>query len=332
MAVRWGILCLWTALALGVSGQGATGRARMADAVPAEVESLYDQGVQFLLDLQTSDPDWNSPSSTHSAVTAFALLAVLAKGENIYHPRVAEFTASCIDALLAAQHPATGYIGTSMYNHGFVTLGLAEAYGVVPDPRIGPALVKAVDLILSAQAYNPKKAWRYTPQSNDADSTVTGCQLVALFAARNAGIPVPDAALRQGLEFLESCRGENGAYGYVDDHGGRPTLTAIGVLCHYLATREVSDDMEQSLAYLKRRMSFRDQHYPFYFEYYMSQALFQANYDLWEEWNQRNVRYLRILQAPDGSWDGNHGKVYCTSAALLSLALNYRYMPIYERF
>ena len=33
----------------------------------------------------------------------------------------------------------------------------------------------------------------------------------------------------------------------------------------------------------------------------------------------------------NGGWTGNFGGSFATSASLLSLALNYRYLPIYER-
>ena len=36
-------------------------------------------------------------------------------------------------------------------------------------------------------------------------------------------------------------------------------------------------------------------------------------------------------QAPNGSWLSDHSAAYSTSAALLSLALNYRFLPIYEQ-
>lgn len=36
-------------------------------------------------------------------------------------------------------------------------------------------------------------------------------------------------------------------------------------------------------------------------------------------------------QAPNGSWFSDHSAAYSTSAALLSLALNYRFLPIYEQ-
>jgi len=71
--------------------------------------------------------------------------------------------------------------------------------------------------------------------------------------------------------------------------------------------------------------------YPFYHEYYAAQALFQSDIAVWQEWNAANTRQLAASQSADGGWDGNQGRTFCTSAALLSLALNYRFLPIYER-
>lgn len=45
----------------------------------------------------------------------------------------------------------------------------------------------------------------------------------------------------------------------------------------------------------------------------------------------QNMRYLGASQAPNGSWLSDHSAAYSTSAALLSLALNYRFLPIYEQ-
>ena len=49
------------------------------------------------------------------------------------------------------------------------------------------------------------------------------------------------------------------------------------------------------------------------------------------DWNDKNMRYLGASQAPNGSWLSDHSAAYSTSAALLSLALNYRFLPIYEQ-
>ncbi|MEO8615235.1 MAG: prenyltransferase/squalene oxidase repeat-containing protein, partial [Luteolibacter sp.] len=238
---------------------------------------------------------------------------------------------SGIDYILTQQNSTNGYIGSSMYNHAFATKALAESYGVVDNPKIAPALKHAVELILSSQKKNRFGAWRYTPDSRDADTTVTGCQMVTLFAARNAGIGVPDEAIKKGLSFLASCRSSDGSYGYTSSSGGKATLTAVGTLCLSLAKETDSKAYQTSLAYLKKNLDYRDRYYPYYYEYYMSQALFHADEATWKEWTARNIRYLSTIQSSDGSFPGNQGASFNTAGALLSLALNFRYLPIYEK-
>ena len=40
---------------------------------------------------------------------------------------------------------------------------------------------------------------------------------------------------------------------------------------------------------------------------------------------------LSTIQNRNGSWPGNKGESFNTAGALLSLALNYRFLPIYEK-
>jgi hypothetical protein len=40
---------------------------------------------------------------------------------------------------------------------------------------------------------------------------------------------------------------------------------------------------------------------------------------------------LKQTQQADGSFKGQHGPAISTSMSLLALALNYRFLPIYER-
>ena len=142
---------------------------------------------------------------------------------------------------------------------------------------------------------------------------------------------VPDEAFERGLKYMASCRDKKGAYGYTGPAGPRVTLTAIGSLTLSLARLKTDPSFKDSLAYLKKHLNYRDSTYPFYFEYYMSQALFHADQEVWKEWNYKNMRYLGASQAPNGSWLSDHSAAYSTSAALLSLALNYRFLPIYEQ-
>ena len=155
--------------------------------------------------------------------------------------------------------------------------------------------------------------------------------MVALYAARNAGIPVPEEALRKGHAFLKRCRSSDGGYGYTSSGSGKPTLTAIGSLCIALGKDKDTKGYKASLNYLRKRLNYRDRFYPYYFEYYMSQALFHADEEVWREWNAKNIRFLSPLQGREGAWPGNKGPAFSTAGALLSLALNYRFLPIYEK-
>ncbi len=304
---------------------------RLDDPIPAQVETMYERGLAYLAKTQNDRGCWDDSMGGEPGVVGLCVVAFLAHGEDPNRGTYANNIRKGLDYLLAQQNSGNGYIGNSMYNHGFAALALAEAYGMVDHPKLAPALEKCVELILSAQKRNRSGAWRYTPDSSDADTTVTGCQLVALFAARNAGLAVPDEAIKKGLAYMSRCRGDDGAYGYTSAGGGKPTLTAIGVLCLALAKEKDGKGFQTSLEYLKKQLNYRDRHYPYYFEYYMSQGLFHADEETWNEWNARNIRYLSTIQSRDGSWPGNKGESFNTAGSLLSLALNFRFLPIYEK-
>lgn len=305
---------------------------RQEDPIPAAVENVYTRGLRALAQTQNKEGAWDDSQGDEPGVVGLCVMAFLAHGEDPNHGPYSDNIQRAITFILKQQKKENGYIGDSMYTHGFATLALAECYGMFRDERIAPALKKAVDLILSAQKRNTNGAWRYRPESTDADSTVAGCQLVALYAARNAGIPVPDSAFEKGLKYMARCRSASGGYGYTSGGGGgRPTLTAIGLLTQALAKQHDTRAFKASTKYLSKKLNYRDRHYAFYFEYYMSQALFHADEKLWEEWNAKNIRYLSTIQSANGSFPGGNGPAFCTSGALLSLALNYRFLPIYEK-
>lgn len=304
---------------------------RQDDTIPSQVDQMYERGLRFLASKQNDEGCWDDSQGNEPGVVGLATVAFLAHGEDPNYGPYAKNIGKGISFIISKQNATNGYIGNSMYSHGFATLALAEAYGMIENPKLAPALKKAVDLILSAQKRNRNKAWRYTPDASDADTTVSGCQLVALLAARNAGIVVPDDAIKNALAFMERCRSADGSYGYTSAGGGKPTLTAIGLLCQSLAKKKDGKGFAASLAYLKNHINYREPYYPFYFEYYMSQALFHADQKVWEEWNAKNIKLMSTLQSPDGSWPGRMGYAFNTSGALLSLALNYRFLPIYEK-
>ena len=198
------------------------------DVIPANLDRMYVKGMQFLASKQNDSGCWNAPFGNEPAVVGLATLSILAHGEDPNYGPYKDTVHKALDYILKTQDPKSGYIGTSMYNHGFSTLALAESYGYVHDDRIGPALQKAVDLILSSQSRNPNNAWRYSPESPDADTTVSGAQMVALFAARNAGIGVPEDAIRKALRFFAECQSPDGGSGYTGAGGPAGARTALG--------------------------------------------------------------------------------------------------------
>ena len=300
------------------------------DLAPTEVDRIYVKGLQYLTRSQTPDGTWNdSVYGKEPAVVGLAVVSMLAHGDDPNSGPYAQPIRRGLDFILKQMNKKTGYIGRSMYNHGFGTLALAESYGMVDDPQLGPALQLAVRLILNSQASNPFGAWRYSPESTDADTTVTGAQLVALFAARNAGIAVPEEAIQKGLKFFASVQTPEGGFGYTSASAPNAARTAIGCLVLSLAKQKNTKSFRAAFDFLQKAPP--DPSYQQYFLYYGAQAFFHASPQAWQTWNRKNVKTLGATQNPEGGWDGQFGQTFSTAASLLSLALNYRYLPIYER-
>jgi hypothetical protein len=330
---RLGIALLAGALCCGSAGLG-WGQELLTyqgDPIPAELDAMYVKGLDYLVRTQKEDGGWDGQYGNEAGVVGLAVLAMLARGDDPNFGRYNGAIRKALNLILRAANSANGYIGSSMYNHGFAALALAEAYGAVDDERLGPALKKAVDLILSTQARNNYGAWRYSPESTDADTTVSGAQLVALLAARNAGIAVPDKAISTALKYFSQCQLGDGGFGYTGADSTSGPRAAIGVLVFALARQKNSAEFKSGFKYLSQS-GYADDSFPFYYHYYASQAFFHGDRESWTRWNKENISNMAALQEADGGWKGqNVGATFATSAALLSLALNYRFLPIYER-
>lgn len=324
------LMCITAGIFCGRGGYAQDIFTYHGDKIPSRVENIYTKGLTYLVKTQSTQGTWPGRYGSETGVVGLGVLAMLAHGEDPNSGPYSTAIKRSIDYLLKMAQPANGYMGSSMYNHGFATLALAEAYGVVDNPRIGPALKKAVDLLLTCQERNGFGAWRYSPTSNDADATVSGAQMVALFAARNAGIGVSEKALRRGLRFFRQCQGGGGGVGYQRAGSPTPACTAIGALVFALAREKDSQEFKSAFRYLQQ-IGRQGGSYPYYFLYYSSQVFFHSDAKAWESWNSENVKALAATQNANGSWQGSHGETFSTSAALLSLALNYRLLPIYER-
>ena len=323
-------LLIAVCLAVAVPAQAQKLFEESSDLLPKEIERMYLKGLQFIVQSQIAGGNFkDKPYGTSPAVVGLAVVAMLAHGDDPVHGPYSGPIKRGLNFIVSRQNKTTGYIGTTMYNHGFATLALAEAYGAVEDDRLGPALEKAIALIINAQKKNPRGGWRYSPESTDADTTVSGAQMVALFAARNAGLTVPESAIQTGLKYFKTCQTPEGGFGYTSNRGPNAARSAIGTLVFALAKEKDSSAFRKAFGYLRKAPETSS--YRQYYLYYGAQAYFHASPAEWAKWNRKNIATLKQNQNENGSWSGQFGTTFGTAASLLSLALNYRFLPIYER-
>ena len=349
-----GLSCFLTLLILcstELETQAQDPTIRYGTGVPPAVRSISDRGLRYLASTQLEDGSW--PGGQNGAgITGICLMAFMASGEDPDFGPYAINIRRALRNMIMNQNATTGYMTGfgrgSMYHHGFAMLALSEAYGAVsedllwkgtdvPTERrrtIGKALELAVGCALTAQEKNPWGAWRYSPQSQDADTTVAGTVLMGILGARNAGIEVPNEAVDKALNFFQTCtmRGGGVAYQPMSSHGDGVTRAAIGTLVYAIGKRKDTPEYKAVSEFIKRRMDQNTRSgYAFYNLYYMAQALFQSDFEAWKAWNRRTIERLQGMQKEDGSFDSSYGDAYGTGMAILTLALNYRLLPIYER-
>jgi hypothetical protein len=192
----------------------------------------------------------------------------------------------------------------------------------------------AVRAAITSQKKNSFGGWRYSPDSNDADTSVSGAVLVGLLAARNAGVEVPDEAIDRAISYYQSMTSDSGQVAYAGGMGGFDDSLArisIGSLVYAVARRKDVPQYKATIENLKQRIDQPPTNYREYAQYYEAQALFQGDVEAWGKWNKLLVQQLKQQQQPDGSFTGDFGPEISTSLSLLALALNYRFLPIYER-
>ncbi len=317
--------------------------------VSREVREIYEKGLEWLIANQLQDGSWPSPNNPGPGATGLCVLTFLAYGEDpnfgIHQTQIRRG----LQHLIAQQDPRTGYLGGSMYHHGFATLALAEAYGAIDENdfwqgskiaegrrrSLAEALELAVRTSITSQDKNSTGGWRYGPNSTDADTSVSGAILVSLLAARNAGIEVPDKNIDRAISYFTSMTSKSGQVAYAGGLGGfdeSQARVSIATLVYAIAGRKDLKEFKACSTFLKAKDVVKvGDHYGEYTAYYKAQALFQADIEAWEKWNKVLIKELKSTQKSDGRFEGSFGPSVATSMSLLSLALNFRFLPIYER-
>lgn len=343
-------ILLSAAFHVSASAQTDSSRIRFGAAVPADVDQIYSRGLTWLAANQKPEGEWNSDSAGEggpgeSGITGMCVMAFLASGEDPNSGPYSKQIRAAVRSIIRSQNPETGFIPGSMYHHGFAMLGLSEVYGALDESTlwtgesdtekqrsIAKSLELAVQCAVVAQQNNPYGAWRYSPAATDADTSVAGAVMMGLLAARNAGIRIPDEAINKGIDYFRTMTSGRGDVGYSGvPSGGSANLPAIAGIVYAVGKRSELREYSAVRSRNVQNLDHQEQAYPEYFRYYMAQALFQGDFEAWTKWNQRTIRTLKEQQNADGSFSSGHGQAYGTAMSLLALALNYRFLPIYER-
>jgi hypothetical protein len=365
MKLRFAVTAVLASMALllplGIRNPGrAQGRlpdgSLSKDMIDKKTQSAIDAGLAYLEKNQGFDGSFGTGQQSGSvAITSLGGLAFMAGGHQPGRGRYGKVVTRAIEFILKKEdHQIPGYLVNSrtslhgpMYGHGFATLFLAEAYGMIPNgtlrKQLRGTLERAVQLIINSQ--NHEGGWRYQPIKRDADISVTICQIMALRAARNAGISVPKVVADRCTEYVKRCQNlTTGGFNYqpnVGGFGGRGfARTAAGVVALYNAGHYKDPAVKKGLEFLmdfKPGRGFQNQelqHY-YYGHYYAAQAMWIAGGQYWKEWYPA-IRD-ELVGGPhhnqiEGYWSDNRiCPHYSTAMALIILQIPNNYLPILQR-
>jgi hypothetical protein len=304
-------------------------------------DDAIERGLKYLAKQQQADGTFRSSQlGTNPAVVGLGGMAFLSGGSSPDRGPYGKQISLAIEHLISITHadgfiaPRDGMSHGPMYGHGFATLFLAEVYGMTQRDDLRDSLARSIDLIVRTQ--NSEGGWRYNPEPADADISVTICQIMALRAARNAGLRVPKQTVDACQEYVKKCQEPDGGFSYtLQNRGSMFPRSAAGVVALYSAGIYEGPEIEKGLKYLeqftpKPGQMTREAHY-FYGQYYAVQAMWHAGGTRWEAWYPAIRDALIEAQRPDGSWQDTVSPEYATAMALIILQIPNNMIPIFQR-
>jgi hypothetical protein len=350
--------------------QGPEGHASR-NMITQAAQTAINQGLAYLEATQIGNGSFGTgPHQGNIAITSLCGLAMMAGGHQPGRGRYGQVVTRALQFIVNMEQaaPRQGYlynpaapIHGPMYGHGFATLFLAEAHGMVNSrplrDRVHATLGRAVQLIIDSQ--NGEGGWRYHPRGdpqfrNDADLSVTICQIMALRAAHAAGISVPTQVVNKCIDYVKSCQDLIGDGGFRYMKFGGPTgfaRTAAGVVALNSAGIYKDVSVQKGLDYLMKNCKpggaagrphglNQDMRMHYYYgHYYAAQAMWIAGRPYWTEWYPAirdellNHQDRQVLGGgTQCCWQDRHICThYATAMALIILQIPNNYLPIFQR-
>lgn len=319
---------------------------KIADSSTAELitpaaEQSIARGLKWLAAGQHDDGGFGDGQYRgNPAVCALAGMAFVSGGGTPGRGPYGENISRSVDYLLGCVQPS-GFISGGdaargpMYGHGFATLFLAECHGMSPRDNLREKLTKAVKIIVDSQ--NKQGGWRYQPVRADADISVTVCEVMALRAARNAGLFVPNETINRAIEYIKKSQNADGGFAYMlqgSRESGYPR-SAAAVVALFGAGVYDSPEIQRGLKYLAQfppgKESKQRETYYYYGQYYAAQAMWTVGGERWNSWYAAARDELIARQRDDGSWNSANGNQYATAMACIVLQIPNNYLPIFQR-
>lgn len=228
--------------------------------------------------------------------------------------------------------------GGRMYSHGIASIVLCEAYALTHDRGLHAPAQQSLNFICYAQ--DPVGGgWRYEPRQ-PGDTSVVGWQIMALKSGHMAYLQVPPVTTRMAVGYFDGVQSESGAkYGYTDSGRGSSATTAIGLLCRmYLGWKKDNPALQRGVQWLSEQGPAKGD---MYYNYYATQVMRHWDGELWRKWDAAIKNQLVASQTTAGheagSWYFKHthadsgGRLYCTAMAAMTLEVEYRDLPLYDR-
>ena len=309
--------------------------------VDDKTESVIRGALKYLAAQQEKSGAWNA-EHRRIAMTGYVLMAFLATGnlpnEGPYGKNVAAGVQYLLDQVRDDGMFEPHQDGQYMYGHGIATIALAEVYGQTRSPSLREKLEKLVNLIINSQ--NSEGGWRYRPTSRDSDMSFTVLQLVALRAAKNGGLEVPQSVLDQAVEFVQSCyREKDGGFAYQPRQGPGFARTAAAIYSLQVAGKYDDPHVKAGSEYLFEKAD--DREWFTYGHFYAGPAQYMIGGETWTTWYARMRELLLKEVKREGElayWESTLDKqnkglcpLYCTAVYTTILAIPYHYIPLYQR-
>jgi hypothetical protein len=347
-----------------------------AEEIPKEYRETVNKGLSWVARTQLADGRWEGINGQYAvSMTALGGMALLCEGSTTREGKYREHIKKATKWLIDRAQP-NGLIGIPssaseggryMYGHGFSLLFLACVVGEEDNLKRREDLIKVLEKAAKycKDAQTNRGGWGYLSAkdgSNFDEGSVTITQVQALRAARNAGIVVPNEAIKDAQKYLKDSTNDSGGVMYSLAFGGggrgegRPALTAAAICCGFSFGDYNGDLVKRWLKNCQSNLGIpgdgRRMGHDEYTHYYYAQVVYVLGEDrykklfpdasssellTWSKYRKAVFDEFKRTQAADGSWSHDSwtarmvGPIYVTACYLTIMQLDKAALPIYQR-